>query len=192
MQRASKLVGKPIVSTDTGEKVGHALDLLVNSVGDQLVGVVVGSGALGSERVLPYENVQVLGEDTVLARRHDSAATMEQTAVLEALNCADNRHLPRLELLVVPREWFADVLSYSPFPLQHAWGGEHPRLLLVHQAAHAFAAYESGALVRWGPVSSGRRALATPGGLFHLTWRSRGRYSTGRFGLVHAAVCQFP
>lgn len=28
------------------------------------------------------------------------------------------------------------------------------------------------------PRSTGRRALQTPAGLFHLTWRSRGRHST--------------
>jgi len=46
------------------------------------------------------------------------------------------------------------------------------------QAAQAFAAYEQGRLLRWGPVSSGRRAYPTPSGLFHLNWRSRGRHSS--------------
>jgi hypothetical protein len=39
-------------------------------------------------------------------------------------------------------------------------------------------AYEQGRLVRWGPVSTGRRETRTPSGAFHLTWRSKGRNST--------------
>lgn len=68
MRRVSELVGKPIVTLDTGEKVGHAADLLVDSSGDHLVGIVIGGGVLSGERVLPYDHVQALGEDTIVAR----------------------------------------------------------------------------------------------------------------------------
>jgi hypothetical protein len=36
------------------------------------------------------------------------------------------------------------------------------KLLVVDQRGQAFAAYEHGSLVRWGPVSSGRAPMATP------------------------------
>jgi len=42
----------------------------------------------------------------------------------------------------------------------------------------AFAAYEQGHLVRWGPVSTGRKETPTPEGSFNLTWRARSRRST--------------
>jgi hypothetical protein len=42
----------------------------------------------------------------------------------------------------------------------------------------AFAAYEGGRLVRWGPVSTGRKETPTPAGTFTLTWRARSRRST--------------
>ena len=48
----------------------------------------------------------------------------------------------------------------------------------MHQPWQAFGAYESGRLVRWGPVSTGRRETATPTGAFNLNWRSKGRHST--------------
>ena len=102
----------------------------------------------------------------------------EQIAVLEMLNRADASHLDRLDALVVPEVWLEDRLRYSPFPEGYAWRATEPRLLVVDQRAQAFAAYEAGVLVRWGPVNSGRRRLQTPAGLFHLTWRSRGRHST--------------
>lgn len=102
----------------------------------------------------------------------------EQTTVLEVLNRADAGQFSKLPVLVMPDVWLPDVLSYSPFPDHYAWGREHGKLLVVDQPFQAFAAYERGQLVRWGPVSSGRRQSQTPSGLLHLNWRSRGRHST--------------
>lgn len=102
-----------------------------------------------------------------------------QIGVLEALNRADAAHLPVLKELVVPDSWDADLRQYSPFPNQiGTWGADLPRVVIVHQPGQAFAAYENGRLVRWGPVSTGRAASPTPQGLFHLNWRSPGRHST--------------
>lgn len=104
--------------------------------------------------------------------------TTSQLAILEKLNRADVVHLRRLEDLVVPSVWHDDELRYSPFSLRYPAAAQVPKLLVIDQPAQAFAAYQDGRLVRWGPVSSGRRAHPTPSGLFHLNWRSRGRHST--------------
>jgi lipoprotein-anchoring transpeptidase ErfK/SrfK len=103
--------------------------------------------------------------------------TPAQLAVLEKLNRADVAHLPRLPQLVIPDGW-VDELQYSPFPPLYPGAVDIPKILVVDLAAQAFAAYEKGRLIRWGPVSSGRQAHPTPTGLFHLNWRARGRYST--------------
>jgi hypothetical protein len=42
----------------------------------------------------------------------------------------------------------------------------------------AFGAYEFGRLVRWGPVSTGRKDTPTPIGIFNLTWKAKQRRST--------------
>jgi hypothetical protein len=107
-----------------------------------------------------------------------SRFTSEQVATLEILNRADVRSLSRLDAVVVPAEWYADVLRYSPFPRRYEWAAAMLQLIVVDQPSQAFAAYEFGNLVRWGPISSGREAMPTPAGLFHLSWRSRGRHST--------------
>ncbi|OFW05179.1 MAG: hypothetical protein A3I61_10475 [Acidobacteria bacterium RIFCSPLOWO2_02_FULL_68_18] len=116
-------------------------------------------------------------------RRIDDAGdlarfTAPQRAILEKLNRADVAHLPRQEFMVVPLVWHGDDLPYSPFPLTYAAAAHLPKLLVVDQPAQAFAAYEGGRLVRWGPVSTGRSGFATPSGWFNLNWRSRGRHST--------------
>jgi L,D-transpeptidase catalytic domain len=80
--------------------------------------------------------------------------------------------------LVVPITWSDDPLTYSPFPA--AWPAAEPyaKAIVVDQPAQAFGAYERGRLVRWGPVSTGRKETPTPEGSFNLTWRARSRRST--------------
>ncbi len=100
-----------------------------------------------------------------------------ELALLEKLNRADLKHLQRLSQLVVPSSWRPE-LDHSPFPASYAAATATPKLIVVDQPSQAFAAYEYGQQVHWGPVSSGRQAKPTPSGLFHLNWRARTRTST--------------
>ena len=69
MQRASELMGKSIVSADRGERLGTVSDVLLDEVSNRVVGLVVRSGGLlKKEQVLPYEAIQTLGADAVVAR----------------------------------------------------------------------------------------------------------------------------
>lgn len=68
MHRISHTVGKPIISADTGDKLGHISDALLDPSSIRVLGFVVGGGLLGEERVLPFESVQTLGGDTVIVR----------------------------------------------------------------------------------------------------------------------------
>jgi hypothetical protein len=108
-------------------------------------------------------------------QRHFSPA---QLAVLEKLNRRDLEHLARLDRVIAPESWANDELEYSPLPDTWAWAEAVPKALVVHQPSQVFGAYESGRLVRWGPVSTGRKESPTPDGLFHLTWRAKSRRST--------------
>jgi lipoprotein-anchoring transpeptidase ErfK/SrfK len=108
--------------------------------------------------------------------------TPAQLDIIETLNRRDREHLirtdPPIPGLVVPTEWSDDVLAYSPFPALWPAADAYPKAIAVHQPAQAFAAYEHGHLVRWGPVSTGRKETPTPAGQFNLTWRARSRRST--------------
>jgi lipoprotein-anchoring transpeptidase ErfK/SrfK len=113
-----------------------------------------------------------------LARRFTPA----QLDVIEMLNRRDREHLIRAEPpipgIVVPSEWVDDTLAYAPFPSVWPAVEASVKALVVHQPTQAFAAYESGRLVKWGPVSTGRKETPTPTGQFNLTWRARSRRST--------------
>jgi hypothetical protein len=72
----------------------------------------------------------------------------------------------------------ADSLRFSPFPLVLDGRAALPKLLLISIRVQAFAAYEQGKLVRWGPTSTGRKETPTPVGLFHTNWKDKERTST--------------
>jgi hypothetical protein len=108
--------------------------------------------------------------------------TPAQLALLEKLNRRDVAHLARLTELVVPDSWPADgiedELAFSPLPAEWPWAAALPKALVVHQPGQVFGAYAYGRLVRWGPVSTGRKETPTPSGAFNLTWKSKSRRST--------------
>jgi hypothetical protein len=142
-----------------------------------LVPLLLIAGSLGAE-------TEPLSQSSISYRMEVTPAdlhrhyTQEQLALLEKLNRADVRYLVRLEMLVVPDRWDAGELDYSPLPREIPEPFPYPKALVVHQPVQIFGAYEKGRLVRWGPVSSGRREHPTPRGGFHLNWKSRGRHST--------------
>jgi hypothetical protein len=99
--------------------------------------------------------------------------TATQLVILQKLNRADLEHLARVPVLIVPDIWVVDELAYSPMPRRYPAAASYPRIVVVHQPAQVFGAYEYGTLVRWGPVSSGRRSDPTPPGSYHLNWRKQ-------------------
>lgn len=101
-----------------------------------------------------------------------------QLLLLQKLNRVDLDHLARLGRFVVPDAWDANELAYSPLPRRYDWAERQPKVMVVHQPAQLFGAYEYGQLIRWGPVSSGRQANPTPTGVFYLNWKSAGRRSS--------------
>ena len=143
--------------------------------------IITLAGLLAGESQLPapdYHFEPLPKTAAELAQRF----TPEQIEILEMINRRDAAHLVRTEPpvpgLLVPTSWAADPMVYSPFPVFWQAAEALPKAIVVHQSLQAFAAYEHGRLVRWGPVSTGRKATATPSGSYHLTWRSRKRRST--------------
>ena len=67
-QRATDLIGKPVVSADGGEKLGTVADLLLDDDAHHLVGLVIRRGMLHGEDVLPAAAVQTLGRDAIVSR----------------------------------------------------------------------------------------------------------------------------
>lgn len=133
------------------------------------------SGPAGQSPSFPQYRIEdQTGGKAPLATRFTPA----QLSLLEKLNRADVSHLRSLPELVVPLWWTDDELAYSVFPPRYASADPWPTFLVVHLPGQMFGAYESGRLVRWGPVSSGGPSSPTGSGRFSLNWRSPGRTST--------------
>ena len=104
-------------------------------------------------------------------------------AILEKLNRRDLEHLARLKEMIVPETWPTkedenDELAYGVLPATWEWAADRAKVIVVSQPDQIFGAYESGKLVRWGPVSSGRKETPTPAGTYNLTWKAKSRVST--------------
>jgi hypothetical protein len=144
-------------------------------VARSVVAVIVLAGSLAQAQArMAYHLESATGDGGDLRRRFSEL----QLGILEKVNRADRHHLPRLGELVVPDEWVDDELAYSSMPARYEADAAAAKFLVLHLPSQAFGAYERGALVRWGPVSSGSRATPTPPGLFHLNWRSTGHTSS--------------
>jgi uncharacterized protein YrrD len=67
MRKGSELIGKPVVSFDTGQQIETIRDIVFDQAYNMLLGFVVDEGGwFSSARVLPLEHVQVIGPDTVI------------------------------------------------------------------------------------------------------------------------------
>lgn len=66
--RLGDVIGKTVVSVTTGGKLGTVSDALLQPGGEGVIGLVLGGGLLAKEHVLPLNDVQTFGADTVLAR----------------------------------------------------------------------------------------------------------------------------
>ena len=133
-----------------------------------LCGTAAGAGLAMAE---PLLELQPTPQDpAALAACFDDA----QLGLLEKLNRIDRDRLPKLPSLVQPRDWSLDELELAPLPARLDWAAELAKIVIVHQPLQAFGAYEAGALVHWGPVSTGAERSPTPGGLYFLNWRSAG------------------
>jgi len=81
MYRGSNILGKVVVTYDTGERVERVQDLIFDQERNQILGFLVREGGLfQSARVIPFENVAAIGNSAVVipsreviisAREHD-------------------------------------------------------------------------------------------------------------------------
>jgi len=123
-----------------------------------------------------YRSIPIEGPRSVSALRKQLGAGA--FLLVLKINRLDLEHVRQGDSLMVP-DTPGDVLALSAFPQRVSTElSAAARLLVVSRRVQAFAAYENGALVRWGPTSTGRKETPTPAGLYHTNWRSRLRQSS--------------
>jgi sporulation protein YlmC with PRC-barrel domain len=71
MPRMNEVVGKTVITPDTGTRLGQVDDLLLDDERERVAGVLVGKDwrrLFGAGRVLPYTAVRTVENDAVIAR----------------------------------------------------------------------------------------------------------------------------
>ncbi len=126
-------------------------------------------------RKINYTKFGVKGISTL--RALDTLYGIEGRNVILAINRIDTRNMRMNDTLVIP-DTIANVMSFSPFPFYLEDLETIPKLLIVSRKVQAFAAYQNGVLVKWGPTSTGKRSTQTPKGLFSMNWKKRETIST--------------
>lgn len=104
--------------------------------------------------------------------------TTQRLAIVELSNRVSARYVMQRAELLIPDEFPDDFRAYAPYPLQWTGAAETDKVFVVDKYTQTFAAYEYGALVRWGLVCTGREDGLTPTGRFHFNWKQEYREST--------------
>jgi lipoprotein-anchoring transpeptidase ErfK/SrfK len=124
---------------------------------------------------ITYHSV-VLATDKPLTEL-TTAVGKENLPTVLGLNRIDKKFIRKGMTIIVP-DSFTDWMEYSPFSKNVSSLQTVPKIILVSQKIQAFGVYENGVLVRWGPVSTGKKSTPTPPALYHTNWKGKSVTST--------------
>ena len=116
-------------------------------------------------------------QDSALAEFQNKYSEEEIHAIL-AINRLDFKNRWRADTLVVPDKIVKDFNVYSPFPKYVSEAKNINKLALFSYPIHAYALYENGNLIKWGPTSMGKKSSPTKTGLGFTNWKKKIAIST--------------
>ncbi len=155
-----------------------------------LIDVLEGHRAPSVDAVMPaYYEYFIFGHESnnsVLARHElysilgdgDIEPGADRALLVELLNRRLLLNLGVGDTLVVPTRYGLDFRAYAPFPRHYPGASDFEKLFIIHKTVQAWAAYEHGALMRWGVVNTGKQLTPTPSGRFNFNWKQEYRVST--------------
>ena len=85
MLMASEVVGRQIAVRDGGQIAGKIKDLVVDSTGRQVIGIVLSDGVFSASRVVPWKAIQAFGPDSVLIDSAGSVAKADEIPEIKAV-----------------------------------------------------------------------------------------------------------
>ncbi|SDS20050.1 L,D-transpeptidase [Christiangramia echinicola] len=107
-----------------------------------------------------------------------STYSNDQLNTILALNRVEKNSLRPERPIVIPECVSEDFNAYSPFPEEVNMLQCIPKTVLINKRVQAFALYENGELVKWGPVSTGKNSTKTPSGLNYGNYKAKRKIST--------------
>lgn len=130
-----------------------------------------------AKKEIHYEALVIKNKDSVFAE-FDKKYSQEEAHLILAINRLDFKNRWRADTLVVPNILEKDFNVYSPFPKSVSSAKNIQKLALFSYPIHAYALYEKGNLVKWGPTSMGKKNSPTKIGLGFTNWKKKIATST--------------
>ena len=116
-------------------------------------------------------------KDSAMAAFNKKFSEKERYTIL-ALNRLDSKNKWRADTLAVPAEFDHTLMAYSPFPKNIETLKEVKKMVFFSYPIQAYALYESGELIKWGPTSMGKKTAQTKRGLMFANWKKELAIST--------------
>ena len=116
-------------------------------------------------------------KDSAMAAFNKEFSEEERYTIL-ALNRLDSKNKWRADTLAVPAEFDQTLMAYSPFPKNIETLKEVKKMVFFSYPIQAYALYESGELIKWGPTSMGKKTAQTKRGLMFANWKKELAIST--------------
>ena len=116
-------------------------------------------------------------KDSAMAAFNKKFSEKERYTIL-ALNRLDSKNKWRADTLAVPAEFDQTLMAYSPFPKNIETLKEVKKMVFFSYPIQAYALYESGELIKWGPTSMGKKTAQTKRGLMFANWKKELAIST--------------
>ncbi|XGV95698.1 MAG: PRC-barrel domain-containing protein [Leptolyngbya sp. BL-A-14] len=86
MRKGSDVIGKVVVTYDTGERIERVRDLLFDQEGNQILGFLVqDKGMFRDARVIPLEEVLAIGADAIVVGSHESVVKAHKHPEIKAI-----------------------------------------------------------------------------------------------------------
>lgn len=117
------------------------------------------------------------GNDSLM-KKFNKEFSAEQKYTIAALNRIDVDHIKTRDSLIVPNEFYSNFLDYSPFPKSVEILNEVDKFIVFSYPIQAYAVYEKGTLIKWGPTNMGKKSAQTPRKLYFTNWKGRKVKST--------------
>lgn len=102
----------------------------------------------------------------------------EQLSIILAINRIDENNLFRLDTLIIPDNFEAELIQYSPFPMSLPFLSKVKKIVFFSYFTQSFGVYNSGVLVHWGPTNMGSVKYPTPTGIYYANWKAEETQST--------------
>ncbi len=115
--------------------------------------------------------------DSAMAVFNKQFSEQEQSVIL-SLNRLDLKNKWRADTLMIPDKIDSTLMSFSPFPRTLDQLKEVNKIVFFSYPIQAYALYENGSLVKWGPTSMGHKDAQTKRGLMFANWKKELAIST--------------